>query len=448
MSLPRTRPRRQTRDRSRDRALLIGIEYQYPPRHGVPPLSRPHKDVQEFRKHLIRKWRYLEENIVVLLDMPGTPKNRLPTRANILYQIDLLVSQAQPGDHLTFYFAGHCYQLVSHDKHEADGYDEAILTLDHNGEPVNQDNKPLDPENILDEDRCKLEGVIVDNELRRRLVDPLDDDVQLVSLFDTCHSGTLLALSLSTDLTHYWTNKVKRAFSGPSQTTRSSQRFPPILNKRTPRQHSGTSPSISVTLNGTTSSSSSRRQTAPLPLIIRTDSMEIPRCLSPTAMEFTVDDDEKREDEPEQGKVLNRSRRPLPAHLEQSFQQATLAPVPSRSSGTSSGRSSPRVVSISPAEDHQVTWENPQSDALSFTASVISVWDQADRDLSLREFMNRLRFRIFMQVTKTVAEYCRKKKRSLGNAFRNQRRAIMNNQVPSPQIGSMQPLDMNAPFGL
>lgn len=39
----------------------------------------------------------------------------------------------------------------------------AILTADHNGEPCDQHGKPLDPSNISDVDRPKLDGLIIDN---------------------------------------------------------------------------------------------------------------------------------------------------------------------------------------------------------------------------------------------------------------------------------------------
>lgn len=64
--------------------------------------------------------------------------------SNVIFKLDQihkLVSQAGPNDHLVFYcmssrvqgryidlildlVAGHCYQLVSHDANELDGYDE------------------------------------------------------------------------------------------------------------------------------------------------------------------------------------------------------------------------------------------------------------------------------------------------------------------------------------
>lgn len=39
----------------------------------------------------------------------------------------------------------------------------AILTCDHFGEPVDESGNPLDPEHMIEADRCKLKGLIVDN---------------------------------------------------------------------------------------------------------------------------------------------------------------------------------------------------------------------------------------------------------------------------------------------
>lgn len=40
---------------------------------------------------------------------------------------------------------------------------QAILTADNNGEPSDDRGRPLDPLNISDADRLKLDGLIIDN---------------------------------------------------------------------------------------------------------------------------------------------------------------------------------------------------------------------------------------------------------------------------------------------
>ncbi|PSS37481.1 hypothetical protein PHLCEN_2v688 [Hermanssonia centrifuga] len=137
------------------------------------------------------KWRYPEQNITVMLDK-RVDHSMQPTRKNIIRELRELAKDAQPGDRRVFYFAGHCYQIIN--RNEEDGLDEALLTHGHNGEPFDAQGRLLDPDNMPpdDPDRKKLEGLIIDNELRDILVDHLPPGVTLVAVFDTCHSGTLL----------------------------------------------------------------------------------------------------------------------------------------------------------------------------------------------------------------------------------------------------------------
>lgn len=64
-------------------------------------------------------------------------KDRQPTRRNILLALNWLRADAQPGDVLLFYFAGHGIQLDDMSGWEGEGYDEAILPMDFYGEEVN-----------------------------------------------------------------------------------------------------------------------------------------------------------------------------------------------------------------------------------------------------------------------------------------------------------------------
>lgn len=73
------------RDRSRDKALLIGIEYKWPPSHDdVSSLSNPHSDVDLLWKHLVEHEGYLPENITVLRDGPEIDSLMEPNRLNIV----------------------------------------------------------------------------------------------------------------------------------------------------------------------------------------------------------------------------------------------------------------------------------------------------------------------------------------------------------------------------
>ena len=69
-------------DRSRDKALLIGIEYN-PVHHGVGALRHPHRDVDMFREYLVEHEGYLPENVKVLKDDRRDVLTQ-PTKMNIV----------------------------------------------------------------------------------------------------------------------------------------------------------------------------------------------------------------------------------------------------------------------------------------------------------------------------------------------------------------------------
>ncbi|KAF8819929.1 ICE family protease (caspase) p20 domain-containing protein [Cardiosporidium cionae] len=61
---------------------------------------------------------------------PNNCKNMWPTRQNILKAINWLVRDAEPGNILLFYFAGHGLQIDNMIGYEGEGYDEGILPVD------------------------------------------------------------------------------------------------------------------------------------------------------------------------------------------------------------------------------------------------------------------------------------------------------------------------------
>ncbi|KAA1477609.1 hypothetical protein DENSPDRAFT_615649 [Dentipellis sp. KUC8613] len=161
---------RQTR-----RALLIGIGYgeakEWPELYGT------FDDVERFRALLRDTYGYREDEITVLMDDTRVPKQRWPTEANILREMQRLVADAAPGDQLVLLYSGHSdQQPTDGDLGEEDGSDEVIISCD--------------------------EKRIVDNDLRRILVNPLPAHCNFTAIFDSCHSGTLL------DLPHYHCNQV------------------------------------------------------------------------------------------------------------------------------------------------------------------------------------------------------------------------------------------------
>ncbi|GJE85397.1 caspase family protein [Phanerochaete sordida] len=206
---PASRP-----NRARDKALLIGVGYDNPVKPPVGRLATPRRDVGLLKEFLVEKERYREENVAVLTD-DAEDESRRPTRFNIISAIDRFMDGVRAGDRRVFFFAGHGYQVVNRTGTEDDFMDEVILLDGHHGEPVDDDNYPLDPDNIPEESplRKKLEGVITDNYLRARLVDKLPSGAHLVAIFDTCHSGTMLDLDYHWKLRHF----TDRQMSGKSR---------------------------------------------------------------------------------------------------------------------------------------------------------------------------------------------------------------------------------------
>lgn len=116
--------------------------------------------------------------IRVLADgpVPGFSKAP-PTKQNILGAIKELVAGAESGDVLYVTFSGHGTQVSDKSSDERDGYDEAIV-----------------PGDYADTNR-----LITDDELHHYMVRPLAEGVQLICVFDSCHSGTVMDLPACLD---------------------------------------------------------------------------------------------------------------------------------------------------------------------------------------------------------------------------------------------------------
>lgn len=76
--------RRSSRDRRRDKALLVGIQYGNPTHDEVDPLHNPHNDVDLFGHYLEEYEGYQTNNITVLVDRNDVSEETLPTKTNIV----------------------------------------------------------------------------------------------------------------------------------------------------------------------------------------------------------------------------------------------------------------------------------------------------------------------------------------------------------------------------
>ncbi|KAF5389522.1 hypothetical protein D9757_004225 [Collybiopsis confluens] len=166
------------------KALLIGIKSTN--QSKLEKLLQPHKDARMIQKLLIEQYQYREENIVTMLDCSRIKdSDRHPTHANILRELHALVADAQPDDHLFFYYAGHVDQKPTDDPREVDGFDEYILPCDSTGVDHN---------------------AIQDDLLKEILIENLPARCKLTAVIDACHSGTLL------DLEHWRCNRGRLKF--------------------------------------------------------------------------------------------------------------------------------------------------------------------------------------------------------------------------------------------
>ncbi|KAG1786829.1 caspase domain-containing protein [Suillus plorans] len=157
------------------KALLIAVRSVS--KKGFPkPLQHAHEDAESLKCLLIDKFDYPEANVVLMKHDTEYPEHLWPSRSNILKQITKMVANATSNDQFFFYYSGHGNQVTCKHHTETDGKDEVIYAYTGH--------------------------YIVDNKLRKVLVDPLPQGSKLFALFDSCHSETIL------DLEHYKCNKL------------------------------------------------------------------------------------------------------------------------------------------------------------------------------------------------------------------------------------------------
>ncbi|KAI6714826.1 hypothetical protein JHW43_002669 [Diplocarpon mali] len=150
----------------RRKALLIGINY-FGQRGQLRGCIN---DVKNMSAFLHENFGYRRDDMVILTDDQQNPMSQ-PTKQNILRAMHWLVKDARPNDSLFFHFSGHGGQTKDLDGDEEDGYDEVIYPVDF-----------------------RQVGHIVDDEMHRIMVTPLQPGVRLTAIFDSCHSGTALDL--------------------------------------------------------------------------------------------------------------------------------------------------------------------------------------------------------------------------------------------------------------
>jgi hypothetical protein len=156
-------------------ALLIGINY-----FGTEnALGGCINDVHRMKKLLIEHYNYTEEDMVILTDDTTNP-NLMPTGSNIVKSMQMLVQNASDGDQLFLHYSGHGSYMDDTNSEEDDHRDECLVPVDHEN------------------------GMLLDDQIRQILIDPLKKGVHLTCVMDCCHSGTLC------DLKYHYMVKPKR----------------------------------------------------------------------------------------------------------------------------------------------------------------------------------------------------------------------------------------------
>ena len=138
-------------------ACLIGINYV----NTDSELRGCINDVIKLKSILQTKFEYHPDHILTLT-------NNQATRNNIINAFTTLLINSQEGDTLFFSFAGHGAYLTDNNSDELDGNDEFIVSVD---------NQP-----------------VIDDEFKTIIDKYLKSGVKLVTVFDNCHSGTILDL--------------------------------------------------------------------------------------------------------------------------------------------------------------------------------------------------------------------------------------------------------------
>lgn len=159
-----------------NKALLIGINYVGTNNRlngCINDVKNVHKYIGE-RFESVRDVKDMNETYgkkkdeMVVLTLTDETEMR-PTKDNILKAIDWLVKDSAPGDLRFLHYSGHGSNVMDRTSEEKDNRDECICPVD-----------------------CDKEGMIIDDVLRVRLVDPLPAGVRLRCIFDCCHAGTML----------------------------------------------------------------------------------------------------------------------------------------------------------------------------------------------------------------------------------------------------------------
>lgn len=148
-----------------DKVLQIGINYK----NTASELRGCIQDVNNLNEFLKKDLGASKAEFKILTE-EQTDKTLLPTKANIINAFKWLITGATSTTKLFIHYSGHGGYTRDKNGDEADGRDETI---------------------------CPLDGEIIDDDIRKYLVDTLPEGCELWGIFDCCHSGTVMDLRYS-----------------------------------------------------------------------------------------------------------------------------------------------------------------------------------------------------------------------------------------------------------
>lgn len=162
------------------RAVLVGVG-EYPALGERFRLRGPANDVDMVARLLVSRFGFQPGDIVRLTEESGGARpDLLPTRANILRELEALATRSRAGDRVFVLLAGHGSQQPSHQAPgaESGGLDEIFL--------------PRDVERWSDAAGCAgVPNAIVDDEFHAWLTRLADTGATSWVVFDCCHSGDM-----------------------------------------------------------------------------------------------------------------------------------------------------------------------------------------------------------------------------------------------------------------
>lgn len=163
--------------RAEKHALLIGIgNYTY----NVKDLKGPPHDVDVLKDLLIEKWAFEDTNITTLID-------RVAGRNAILSALDKITEQTSSGDFVLVYFSGH----------GTSWYDPGSKVLQQNGLTPNTGALVPADLNLGQTVEKIMDRLIIGTRDLRPRFKKLDQDRQVLVVFDACYSGNSVRSVLS-----------------------------------------------------------------------------------------------------------------------------------------------------------------------------------------------------------------------------------------------------------